>query len=177
MSSLKFSSRLLPTKIYDCEIAIAPPFTALSAAVEATKGTAIAIAAQNAHWEREGGFTGEVSMGMIVEAGARGVIIGHSERRQYFGETDETVNRKLRAALEAGLASIVCVGEFAGGARREASTTLSQKRQFEGAFAALTDTDFSRILLRVRTRVGHSIQGVRQRLKWQQMHIAFYASC
>src|SRR5271156_6964654 len=84
-----------------CEIIIAPPFTALSAAVEAVASTAITIAAQNAHWDREGAFTGEISMPMLVETGCRGVIIGHSERRQFFGETDESVNRKLGAALQA----------------------------------------------------------------------------
>ncbi|HXN20344.1 MAG TPA: triose-phosphate isomerase [Candidatus Binatus sp.] len=131
---------------HHCDIVIAPPFTALSTAVEAAAGTAVAIAAQNAHWEREGAFTGEVSMPMLVETGCRGVIIGHSERRQYFGETDESVNRKLKAALQAGLAPIVCVGELA--AERDANLTQAVlKRQFEGGFAALTDVEFSRILL------------------------------
>ncbi|MGD0543587.1 MAG: triose-phosphate isomerase [Candidatus Acidiferrales bacterium] len=131
---------------HHCDIVIAPPFTALSTAVEAATGTAIAIAAQNAHWEREGAFTGEVSMPMLVETGCRGVIIGHSERRQYFGETDESVNRKLKAALQAGLTPIVCVGELA--AERDANLTHAVLgRQFEGGFAALTDVEFSRILL------------------------------
>ena len=129
-----------------CDMIVAPPFTSLSTAVEAAAGTAISIAAQNAHWEREGAFTGEVSMPMLVEAGCRGVLIGHSERRQYFGETDEAVNRKLRAALQAGLTPIVCVGELA--AERDAHLTHAVlKRQFEGAFAALTGVEFSRILL------------------------------
>src|ERR1700722_629335 len=91
-----------------CDIFIAPPFTALAAAVEAARGSAISIAAQNGHWEREGAFTGEVSMKMLADTGCRGVIIGHSERRQLFGETDDTVNRKVKAALEAGLTPIVC---------------------------------------------------------------------
>ena len=95
-----------------CEIVVAPPFTALAAAVEAAKGTAIAIAAQNVHWEKEGAFTGEVSTRMLVETGCRAVIIGHSERRQFFGDTDDWVNRKTKAALEAGLTPIVCVGEL-----------------------------------------------------------------
>ena len=129
-----------------CEIIVAPPFTALSTSVESAAGTAIAIAAQNAHWEREGAFTGEISMPMLVETGCRAVIVGHSERRQYFGETDESVNRKLRAALQAGLTPIVCVGELA--AERDANLTHAVlKRQFEGGFAALTDAEFSRILL------------------------------
>lgn len=129
-----------------CEIIVAPPFTALAAAVESTRGTSISIAAQTGHWEREGAFTGAVSMRMLVETGCRGVIIGHSECRQYFGETDETVNRRVKAALEAGLTPIVCVGELL--AEREADLTHAVlKRQFEGGLASLTGADFSRILL------------------------------
>jgi triosephosphate isomerase len=130
----------------NCEIVIAPPFTALAAAVEAARGSAIGIAAQNLHWEREGAFTGEVSARMIVDAGCSGVIIGHSERRQYFGETDESVNRKTKAALESGLTPIVCVGETLS--EREGNLTNAVlKRQFENGFAALTPAEFSRILL------------------------------
>src|SRR4051812_35855022 len=101
-----------------CDIVIAPPFTAISAAVAAAKDTNIAIAAQDLFWEKEGAFTGEVSAPMLVEAGCRYVIIGHSERRQFFGETDETVAKKIKAALAAGLTPIVCVGEML--AHREA---------------------------------------------------------
>jgi triosephosphate isomerase len=93
------------------DLVIAPPFTAIHAAVEATHGSAIAVSAQNLHWEREGAFTGEVSAGMIREAGATYVIIGHSERRTLFGETNLTVNKKIGAALGAQLIPIVCVGE------------------------------------------------------------------
>jgi triosephosphate isomerase (TIM) len=129
-----------------CDIVVAPPFTALATAVEAARGSAIAIAAQNAHWERQGAFTGEVSMPMLVEAGCRYVIIGHSERRQYFGETDEGVHRKVKAALEGGLTPIVCVGETLG--EREGNLTQAVlKRQFEGGLGALTGADFSRILI------------------------------
>jgi triosephosphate isomerase len=129
-----------------CDMIIAPPFTAISAAVESARGSAAAIAAQNLHWEREGAFTGEISAPMIVEAGCSAVIIGHSERRHYFGETDESVNRKLKAALAAGLTPIVCVGETL--AEREANhTDAVLQRQFEGGFAALTPQDFSRILV------------------------------
>jgi triosephosphate isomerase len=131
---------------HSCDIIVAPPFTSLVAGVEATRGSNIAIAAQNAHWEREGAFTGEVSMRMIADCRADAVIIGHSERRQYFGETDESVNRKVKAALEAKLTPIVCVGESL--AEREANLTDSVlKRQFEGGLASLTVADFSRILL------------------------------
>jgi triosephosphate isomerase (TIM) len=129
-----------------CDIIVAPPFTAVAAAVEAARGSAITIAAQNAHWETQGAYTGEVSMPMLVEAGCRGVIIGHSERRQFFGDTDEWVNRKVQAALLAGLTPIVCVGESL--AERESNLTHAVlKRQFEGGLTALTGADFSRILL------------------------------
>lgn len=131
---------------HSCDIILAPPFTSLVAGVEATRGTSIAIAAQNAHWERQGAFTGEISMRMIADTGCEAVIIGHSERRQYFGETDESVNRKVQAALEAKLTPIVCVGESL--AEREANLTHSVlKRQFEGGLASLTAAEFSRILL------------------------------
>src|SRR5579863_7221832 len=80
----------------DCDIIVAPPFTALSAAVEAARGSSVGIAAQNLHWEREGAFTGEISAGMLVDAGCTSVIIGHSERRQYCGETDESVFLKTK---------------------------------------------------------------------------------
>jgi triosephosphate isomerase len=129
-----------------CDIIIAPPFTSLTAAVESARGSAISIAAQNCDWHAEGAYTGEISTRMIVDTGARGVIIGHSERRQYFGETDESVNRKVKAALEAGLTPIVCVGEHL--AEREANLTHAVlKRQFEGGLASLTGAEFSRILL------------------------------
>ena len=93
------------------EIVVAPPFTALHAVAEALRSTSIGVAAQNVYWEREGAFTGEVSAPMIKDAGAEYVIIGHSERRRLFGETDATVNRKTAVVLEAALTPIVCVGE------------------------------------------------------------------
>jgi len=93
------------------QVAVAPPFTALAAVKQALQGSAIQLFAQNCHHEKQGAFTGEVSAPMLAEIGCDGVILGHSERRQYFGETDEIVNRKLRAALEAKLHPIVCVGE------------------------------------------------------------------
>jgi triosephosphate isomerase len=129
-----------------CDIIIAPPFTSLAAAVESARGSAISIAAQNCDWHSEGAFTGEISTRMIVDTGASSVIIGHSERRQYFGETDESVNRKVKAALEAGLTPIMCVGEHLG--EREANLTHEVlKRQFEGGLASLTGAEFSRILI------------------------------
>jgi triosephosphate isomerase len=93
------------------EIIVAPPFTALTTAAEAARNTKVGIAAQNLYFEKEGAFTGEVSATMVKDAGASYVIIGHSERRQLFGETDQSVNRKLRAALAADLVPIVCIGE------------------------------------------------------------------
>jgi triosephosphate isomerase len=93
------------------EVAVCPPFVCLPAAVDTAKGSNIAIGGQNLHWEKEGAYTGEISAAMLLAAGCTHVIIGHSERRQYFGETDDTVNLKLKTALEAGLIPIVCVGE------------------------------------------------------------------
>ena len=109
--------------IRDVEVVVAPPFTAIHAAAEAARGSNLAIAAQNLYWEREGAFTGEVSASMIREAGGELVIIGHSERRTLFGETDLTVNRKLGAAIAGGLIPIVCIGETLE--QREASQTLT----------------------------------------------------
>ena len=86
-----------------CDIVVAPPFTALTETARAAAGSSIAVSAQDVFWEKEGAFTGEVSASMLVEAGCSHTIIGHSERRQYFGETNQTVNKKLRAALIAGL--------------------------------------------------------------------------
>ena len=93
------------------DIVVAPPFTAVHAAANAARGSNIAVAAQDLYWEREGAFTGEVSPAMIKEAGASYVIVGHSERRRLFGETDAIVNRKTLAAIGAGLTPIVCIGE------------------------------------------------------------------
>jgi triosephosphate isomerase len=129
-----------------CEIIVAPPFTALAASVAAAAGSAISIAAQDLYWAAEGAFTGEISPRMLVETGCRAVIIAHSERRQFFGETDETANRKVKAALAAGLTPIFCVGETL--AEREAGTTRAVlERQFRGGLAALTAADFSRIIV------------------------------
>jgi triosephosphate isomerase len=93
------------------EIVVCPTYLAIDAAVHAIKGSNVAIGAQDLYWEKEGAFTGEICAGMLLAVGATHVLIGHSERRQYFGETDDTVNFKLKAAIEAGLTPIVCVGE------------------------------------------------------------------
>jgi len=129
-----------------CDIVVAPPFTALDVAARATRGTSVAIAAQNVHGQKEGAFTGEICAPMIVEVGCTAVIIGHSERRQYYNESDEAVHRKTKAALEEGLTPIVCVGEILS--EREGNLTEAVlKRQFEGGLGALTPDEFSRILL------------------------------
>jgi len=118
----------------DVEIAVAPPFTALAALAVALRGTAIALAAQNVHFEKSGAFTGEVSVAMLAELGCRYVIVGHSERRQLFGETDEIVAKKLRAVQAAGLRPILCVGELL--VEREAGRTFDVlRRQLAGSLA------------------------------------------
>ena len=119
------------------EIVVCPPYIDLYAAVEAAKGSAIGIGGQNLYWKEEGAFTGEISPGMLLAAGCSHVIIGHSERRQYFGETDDTVNMKLKVALEAGLTPIVCVGEVLE--EREANLTEDVlRRQCLRAFHAVS---------------------------------------
>jgi triosephosphate isomerase (TIM) len=105
------------------EAVVCPPFASLGTAV----GRGIPVYAQNVHWEREGAYTGEVSAPMLLELGVEGAIVGHSERRQLFGETDDTVRRRCEAALEAGLAVIACVGET--GAEREAGETEAVLRR------------------------------------------------
>jgi triosephosphate isomerase len=109
--------------IDDVEIVLAPPATALYAVAEAARSSNIGVAGQNVHWEKEGAFTGEISVGMLKEAGAEYVIIGHSERRRLFGETDQIVNRKTLAAIAGGLTPIVCIGETLE--EREAGQTLA----------------------------------------------------
>jgi len=129
--------RSLVKDIEDVEIVVAPTFTAVHACAEAARNSRVGIAAQNLHWEREGAFTGEISGPMIKEAGAEYVIIGHSERRTLFGETDEAVNRKVRAAIAANLIPIACIGETL--AEREAGATLSVlDRQIKAGFDGIT---------------------------------------
>jgi len=128
------------------DIVVAPPFTAISTAVDATKSTNIGIGGQNLSWSKEGAFTGEISAAMLVEAGCKYVIIGHSERRQLFRETDDNVAKKSLMALSVGLTPIVCVGET----DEERTNGLEQevlKRQFVNGPGALTANEFSRILL------------------------------
>jgi len=146
--AVDFVTRLKPlvADASHCEVVVSPPFTALRAVAQAVKGSNIAVAAQNVHWDKDGAHTGDIAPGMLVEAGCTHVIIGHSERRQNCGETDEQVNRKVKASLAAGLIPIICVGETL--AEREAGKTQEVlERQFRGGFAGLTPQDFSRIIV------------------------------
>ncbi len=129
-----------------CDMVVAPPFTAISTAVEAVKGSSIAVGGQNVSWSQEGAFTGEVSAPMLAEAGCRYVIIGHSERRQLFRETDDNVAKKTLMALASGLTPIVCLGET----QEDRDAGLTEEvlsRQFSGGPCALTPEEFSRILM------------------------------
>ena len=129
--------RSMAKEVHDVEIVVAPPFTALRPVAEAAHASTIGVAGQNLHWERQGAFTGEVSAPMLKEAGAEYVIIGHSERRQLFGETDETVNRKLASAVAAQLTPIVCIGETL--AQRDGNETLAVlDRQIKQGLDGLT---------------------------------------
>lgn len=128
------------------EIVICPPFIDISAAIESNRDSNIAIGAQDVFWEREGAFTGEISCEMLQSVGCTHVIIGHSERRQYFGETDDTVNRKLEKSLEAGLTPIVCVGEVLE--EREAGLTDDiLRRQCVGAFRGISGRKAAKLLI------------------------------
>jgi triosephosphate isomerase len=128
------------------EVVVAPPFVALHAVAQELAGSNIRLAAQNCHWEASGAFTGEVSASMLKDVGCTYVILGHSERRQFFGETDETVNKRTRAALKAGLIPIVCVGETL--AEREANRTLEVvERQVAGALAGFSASEVAGFVL------------------------------
>jgi triosephosphate isomerase (TIM) len=128
------------------EIVVCPPFVDLFVAVDAAKGSNVAVGAQDVHWEKEGAYTGEISAGMLLAAGATHVIIGHSERRQYFGETDDVVNLKLKAALEAGLIPICCVGEVLE--EREANLTEDVlRRQCLRAFHAISNKKAGKLIV------------------------------
>ncbi|HSP18793.1 MAG TPA: triose-phosphate isomerase [Myxococcaceae bacterium] len=126
------------------QVAVAPPFTAIHPVAQALAGTAIEVAGQDVYWEVQGAFTGEVAAPMLAEAGAKHGIVGHSERRQFFGETDETVRKKTVALLAAGLSPIVCVGELL--AEREAGKTLEVvDRQVRQGLAGLSAEQLARV--------------------------------
>jgi triosephosphate isomerase (TIM) len=124
-------------------VVLCPPFTALAAVGGVLAGSGLALGAQDAHWEATGAFTGAVSPVQVADAGARVVILGHSERRQYFGEADEVVARKVRAALTHGLTSLVCVGETAA-ERAAGATTAVVERQLRGALAGRSAAELGR---------------------------------
>jgi triosephosphate isomerase len=128
------------------EIVVAPPFTALRAAADVTKGTNVGVAAQDCFWEREGAFTGEISTAMVKDAGAGYVIIGHSERRRLFGDTDEWVRRKIGAVLANDLTPIVCIGETLE--ERDANQTLAVlDRQLDAALAGLSPAQVGSLVI------------------------------
>ncbi len=128
------------------EIVLCPPFVDLAAVVEAVKGSNVAVGAQNVAWEKEGAFTGEISAGMLLALGVSHAIIGHSERRQYFGETDDTVNARLKTALEAGLTPIVCVGEVLE-ERESGMTEEVLRRQCARAFRKISGKKAAKLVI------------------------------
>jgi len=129
-----------------CQVVVAPPFTALASVSDAIKESSLILAAQNAHWESEGAFTGETSLPMLEDMGCGMVIVGHSERRQYFGETDSTVNNRVRAALNSPLQPIVCIGETL--AERDSGMHHSiVAQQLAGGLDGLTGRSLLRIIL------------------------------
>ena len=143
-----FFDALIPEiqNVEHCDIVVAPPFTALATAVDEADGTRVAVSAQDVHWEEQGAFTGEVSVRMLLDAGCTYAIIGHSERRQYFGETDEWVEKKARAAVTGGLDAIVCVGEML--AERDAGEALEVvRRQVQRGLGRLTPVNLSHIIV------------------------------
>jgi len=141
-------TRLIPEVIKNknVDIVVAPVFTALTCVKQAIAGSNIMLAGQNCFWEEEGAFTGEVSPKLLLDAGCSHVIIGHSERRQYFGETDETVNKKIKAALAAGLTILFCIGETL--AQREGEETFDVlKRQVAGGLSGITLEQLKNIII------------------------------
>jgi len=128
------------------DVVICPPFVNIPSAVAAVKGTKIQIGGQNLYWKNEGAFTGEISGPMLKSAGAEWVIIGHSERRQFFGETDETVLSRTKAAIAAGLKPIVCVGERLE-EREGGKTDAVLRTQFQGGIAPLDKDEFAKIVI------------------------------
>ena len=128
------------------EVAVCPPFTSIATAVEALKGSNIKVGAQNIHWADNGAFTGEISGAMLKEMGIEYVIIGHSERRQYFGETDETVNKRIAAALKYDLKPIVCIGETLE--EREGNKTEEVlAKQIKDGFANIAAADMAEVTI------------------------------
>jgi triosephosphate isomerase (TIM) len=143
----EFIDALLPRiAATQADVVVCPPFTALSEVVQRRYGTAIRGAAQNMHEEESGAFTGEVSAAMLVELDVEAVVLGHSERRQYFNETDEALARKVPAALAAGLEPILCVGESEA-ARDNGETEEVLERQLQADLAGLESLDLARVVI------------------------------
>lgn len=130
----------------ECDVVVCVPFTNLETVLEAAKGTNIKVGAQNCHFEKSGAFTGEISADMLAEMGVEYVVIGHSERRQYFGETDVTVNQRTKAALAAGLTVLLCVGELLD-EREMGITEETVSKQTKIALAGISEADLSRVII------------------------------
>jgi len=146
--AVDFVTSLIPMvkDISDVEIIIAPVFTVLDTVRKTLEDSGLKLAAQNCFWEDEGAYTGEVSPKMLTDAGCTHVIIGHSERRQYFSETDETINKKIKAALKGGLVPIFCAGETL--AEREAGETLAVlRKQIAGGLSGISAADVDRTII------------------------------
>lgn len=140
-------SELIPlVKDAQCDVVICTPYTDLATAVEMTKGTNIKVGAENVHWAEKGAFTGEISAKMLAELGVEYVIIGHSERRQYFGETDATVNARAKSALAYGLKPIICVGETLE-ERESGKVEEVLVRQTKGAFDGIDKEELDNIVI------------------------------
>ncbi len=132
--------------VRDVEVGVAPVFTALSSVAKRLEDSHLRLAGQNCHWEERGAWTGEVAPSMLVDVGCSHVILGHSERRQYFGETDDGVARKARAALDAGLGIILCVGET-DSERDAGQTTARVESQLAGGLATVEESDLERLIV------------------------------
>lgn len=145
-AALVKSLKVKVLNIHSVDMVVCPPFTNLSTVAELLKGSAIQLGAQNLYWEDQGAFTGEISAKMLLGIGCQFVIIGHSERRQFFGETEETVNRRLRKTLSAGLTPIFCVGETL--AQRQAGTTEKiVETQMRGGLKDVDADDFKKVVI------------------------------
>jgi triosephosphate isomerase len=163
------------TETMKAEIVLAPPFTALTIVAREISGSAVRLAAQDMFWEKQGAYTGAISPLMLKDAGCQLVIIGHSERRQYFGETDDTVNKKIKAALENGLTPIVCIGETL--VQREAQETMRViTSQLTEGLKGLAPQELSRLILAYepvwaigtgRTATPDQAQEVHSVIRWQ----------
>ncbi len=145
--------RVVVKDVTGVEIVVAPPFTAVHAVAEAARNSNVAVSAQDLYWEREGAFTGEISAAMVKEAGAEYAIVGHSERRRLFGETDTAVNRKTRAAIGGGLTPIVCIGETLD--ERERNETFGVlDRQIKDGLDGLTADQVAELVVAYRAGLG-----------------------